>query len=221
MLVAAVLGACGTSNENPYGLSEFTSTSGSGGSPAAPGGPSPDPSVTGSPVPSGPPVHLEQAPGGAVTYRPADTFGQGAWVERGTIAATTAARQNVVDAAFAFMSERVQLSNTWQVDEPALRSVATGQALSNMRERAEAQRLAERRSVGRFVLNVASVRVSGDDARLSGCSFDGTIEVSTLGSVLSDAPGGVELTMNLQRNDDHWRVTTFPADKTYCEVPSR
>jgi hypothetical protein len=219
-VVSATLASCGKSDENPYGLADFQGTASGRGSSSAVT-PAPSATAASSPSPSGPPVHLPAVPDGAVTYHPSDTFGEGAWVERGTIVASTQARKDVVGAAFAFMSARVQLSNTWQIDEPALKAVATGQALSNMRQRADTQRAAERRSVGRFVLNVASVRISGDTARLFGCSYDGTVEVSTLGSVLSEPPGGVELPMNLQRRGDQWRVTSFPTEKTFCEVPSR
>lgn len=225
ILVSAVLvsalSSCGQADDNPYGLSDFqgSSDSAKGTSSSAGARPATSAPPERSPAPSGPPVQLPQAPDGAVRYHPSDTFGEGAWVERGTIVASTPARKDVVDAAVAFMSARVQLSNTWQVDEPALKTVATGQALSNMRERAESQRAAERRSVGRFVLNVASVRISGDAAKVAGCSYDGTIEVSTLGSVMSDPAGGVELPLNLERRRDQWRVTTFPTEKKFCEVP--
>ena len=215
------LSSCGKGDDNPYGLSDFQARGTASQAPSSVAAP-PSPSATSpsTPVASGPPVKLQQAPDGALDYRPSDAFGEGAWVERGKIAATSQARKDVVDAAVAFMAVRVELSNTWQVDEPALKTVAAGQALSNMRERAQSQRDAERRSVGRFVLNVSSVRISGDAAELAGCSYDGTIEVSTLGSVMSDAAGGVELPLNLERRGDHWRVTTFPTEKKFCEAHS-
>ncbi len=220
--VTLAVASCGSADDNPYGLSAFRGTAGTGEAAARPSASaSASQAVSPSPVPSGPAVQLPPAPGGALDYPPSDTFGEGAWVERGTIAAASRARKEVVDAAVAFMSARVRLSNTWQIDEPALEQVASGQALSNMRERAQTQQDAQRRSVGRFVLNVSSVRISDDTAVLSGCSYDGTVEVSTQGSLLSDAPGGIVLAMDLQRRADQWRVTTFPAQKTYCRANSR
>lgn len=108
------------------------------------------------------------------------------------------------------MTQRVQLSNTWKVDEPALAAVATGQAVTSARERALSQQAAERRSIGRFVVNVSSVKVEKDHATVTGCHFDSTSEVDQNGYVLVPPPGGVLISMEVQFAQGVWRVTSWP-----------
>jgi hypothetical protein len=127
----------------------------------------------------------------------------------------------VAQAALDYLSARVQLSNTWQVDESRLAEVATGQALSSARSRAAGQRAAGSHSIGPFVVNLASVAVDGQRARVTGCPFDGTVEISTEGGLLRNYAGGVALSMDLTRSGKGWRVSTFPVDETFCEAPSR
>jgi hypothetical protein len=151
-------------------------------------------------------------PPAAVTYRPADAWGEGAWVERGRVAASTAGQRAVVDAVTRYISVRVQLSNTWRVDERALAAVASGQAVTSARERAESQRERQRRSIGRFIVNLSAVRVTGSGAVVSGCDFDATSEVDDTGNVLIPPVGGVLITMQLRRTDGTWRVLDWPAE---------
>jgi hypothetical protein len=222
------LAACGSSDDNPYGLTEFQGGSsvnstqapaGAGGSGSRGSGSSAaSGSGTTRPVPS---FESRPVPSGAVTYRPSDVFSQGAWVERGQIAAGTAGQRSIVSAALAYLSARVQLSNTWQVNEPALTAVSVGQALASALDRADGQKSAQQRSIGPFELNLASVKVTAGAAVDAGCSYDGTSEISDQGSVLSDPPGGVRLSMKLVRGSSGWRVSTFPADATFCEAPQR
>lgn len=145
-----------------------------------------------------------------VTYSPADPAGEGAWVERGKVRARTEKARGAVDAVVGYMTQRVQLSNTWTVDEDALAAVATGQAVTSARERALSQQAAARRSIGRFVLNVSSVKVTGDRATVTGCHFDSTSEVDENGYVLVPPPGGVLISMKVQFAQGVWRVTSWP-----------
>jgi hypothetical protein len=145
-----------------------------------------------------------------VKYEPADPWREGAWVERGKIVAHGAAARAVVAAMTKYMSIRVQLSNTWQVDERALAAVASGEAVTTARERAERQRARDWRSIGRFIINVSSVKISGANATVTGCHFDATSEVDQDGNVLVAPPGGVLITMKLRRTGDTWRVIDWP-----------
>jgi uncharacterized membrane protein len=109
-----------------------------------------------------------------------------------------------------YLSVRVQLSNTWHVDEGALAASASGQAVTSAQERAVRQRQRDRRSIGRFIINVSAVRVDGDHAAVTGCHFDATSEVDRDGDVLIAPPGGVLITMHLQRTGRTWRVLDWP-----------
>jgi len=149
-------------------------------------------------------------PSPQVHYSPADALGQGAWAERGRIVANSAAERAVVTAVTKYLSVRVQLSNTWQVDEKALAASASGAAVTSARERAERQRQRGWRSIGRFIINISSVQVDGDHATATGCHFDATSEVDRDGDVLIPPPGGVLITMQLQRIGRTWRVLDWP-----------
>jgi hypothetical protein len=149
-----------------------------------------------------------------VKYRPADPFGQGAWVERGKIIARSATQLAAVEAVSKYLTVWVQLSNTWQVDEQALAAVASAEAVDNARVRAEHQREQNRRSIGRFIINVSSVKVSGSSATVTGCDFDATSEVDQDGNVLIGPPGGVLITMELRRTAGTWRVIESPDQAT-------
>jgi hypothetical protein len=212
----AGLTGCGGGDDNPYGLSEFSGAAAASASMQAdaPGG---TPTATG--ARAVPQVTPRPAPSGAVTYRPADRFGQGAWVEPGRIRARGADRQAVVQAVTEYFRQRVRISNTWQIDEPALARVATGAALQGARERAATQQAAGRRSIGRFVLNLSAVRVTGDRAVVQGCPFDGTSEVNASGVVLDYPPGGVRYRLDLIRDVTGWRVTSYPTRSVGCEAP--
>jgi hypothetical protein len=148
-----------------------------------------------------------------VTYRPADPWGTGAWVERGRIQATTSDQRAAVQAVLGYLSQRVRLSNTWQVDEPGLAAVAAQEAVTTARERAARQRAQGLRSVGRFVVNVSSVQVTGSTAAVSGCHFDATAEVDGNGTIVIPPPGGVQITMRVQRTSGTWRVVDWPDRK--------
>jgi hypothetical protein len=138
-----------------------------------------------------------------VRYRPADARGMGAWVQRGRIRAGTAPRRAVVDAVVKYLTVRVQLSNTWQVDERAL---------------AARQRERNRRTVGRFVLNVSRVSIDGRRATVTGCDFDATSEVDEVGNTIVPPPGGIRVTLELRRTGDTWRVTDWPRGPVpYCD----
>jgi hypothetical protein len=235
VLLSLGLGACARSDGNPYGLTEFTPADASG--PAAPaagptsaagsgagGGMSGDaakaPGRAGGAAVPVPTFDVAPAPKGAVTYPPSDVFGRGAWVQRGVIVAPGSARQAVADAAMAYLSARVQASNTWRVDAARLPELATGQALSSARARVQDQRAAQSHSIGPFVVNLDQVTVNGDQARVSGCPFDGTIEISPQGGLLRNYAGGVVLSMDLARRGNNWQVSTFPADEKFCEAPA-
>ena len=202
-LVLAGLLLAGCAQPNPYALPDYTATS-----TARPAGAA-DPQVSAGPGRPARVVRLATPPP-QVTYLPADALGQGAWVERGRIKAHTRAKRAVVTAVKKYLSVRVQLSNTWQVDEQALAATASGQAVASARERAKRQRERDQRSIGRFILNVSAVRVTGDHATVTGCHFDATSEVDRNGNVLVPPPGGVLITMHLQRTGDTWRVLDWP-----------
>jgi hypothetical protein len=207
LLVGAfALAGCGGSN--PYSLPAYAGSPGAqpsnaAGAPARPSG-----AATSSVLPT--PPRATRPPSSDVTYTPADPWGEGAWVERGAIATHTAAQRAAVTAVTTYMSLRVQLSNTWQVNETALAATASGQALTAAQQRAESQQKLGQRSVGRFIINVSSVHVAGDQASVTGCHFDGTSEVDRNGYVLVPPPGGVLITMNVQLTGGIWRVTSWP-----------
>ncbi len=207
-LVAAsfLLSGCGQSGgSNPYALPSFDGSAGA--RPADPTAAGASPSVR-APAPA--PVVRMTAPPTAVTYRPADAYGEGAWVERGHSVAAGATQKAAVDAVVKYLSLRVQLSNTWVVDEQALAKVAAQEALTTAEQRAVDQREADRRSIGRFVVNVSSVEVTGSSASVTGCDFDGTSEVDPHGGVMVAPPGGVLITMELARIGGSWRVVQWP-----------
>jgi hypothetical protein len=159
------------------------------------------------------PIEREATPTPAVDYPPADARGMGAWVERGRVEATTSRQKAAVAAVQKYLDVRVRLSNTWQVDEPALAAVASGAALTSARNRAAFQRKRELRSIGRFVLNVSTVRVDGpakDRATVTGCDFDATSEVDAGGNIVVPPPGGILVTMKVRRTGGIWRVTDWP-----------
>jgi hypothetical protein len=160
--------------------------------------------------PGSPKVERLAKPPAAVKYTPADPRGQGAWVERGSINAGTIQDRAVVDAAVKYLSLFVQLSNTWLVDQPAVAAVASGQAVTATAQRAALERSRGWRTTGRFIVNVSSVQVTGASASVTGCHFDATSEVDQNGSVVVAPPGGVRITMELQRTGDTWRVSQWP-----------
>jgi hypothetical protein len=201
--LSLLLSGCGGSgSSNPYSLPTFDSSASvePSGAPAASGA---------ARVKSGPVTRMS-APPTAVKYRPADPYGEGAWVERGGSVADTATQRAAVNAVVKYMQQRVQLSNTWEVDEPALAEVAAQDALTSAQQRAEDQRKADRRSIGRFVVNVSKVTVTGSGAEVTGCDFDGTSEVDPHGGVLVPPPGGVLLSLQLSRSSGSWRVVSWP-----------
>jgi hypothetical protein len=149
-------------------------------------------------------------PSPQVKYTPADALGEGAWAERGRIVVGSRAERTVAAAVTRYLSVRVQLSNTWRVDESALAAVASGQAVTSARERAERQRERDRRSIGRFIVNISAVRINGTHATVTGCHFDATSEVDRDGNVLVAPPGGVLITMHLRRTGSTWRVLDWP-----------
>ncbi|WP_285601048.1 hypothetical protein [Kineosporia sp. NBRC 101731] len=222
VVVVAVLGPAlaGCGSDNPYELPEYRSGEASGqlsGSPGTDRTPAAG-GATSTPAPSGtgsiPKVSREPSPAStAVTYTPADARGEGAWVERGKVRARTQNAKDAVDAVVGYMQQRVQISNTWTVDESGLAAVASGQARTSARERAASQQAAGRRSVGRFVVNVSSVRVKGDALIVTGCHFDGTSELDENGYVLVPPPGGMLIRMKVQKEQGVWRVTAWPTSK--------
>jgi zona occludens toxin (predicted ATPase) len=197
-LVVIGLLLAGCNQGNPYSLPEYGASSAS-----------PTATTDAQPNRSARVVRLATPPP-QVKYTPADALGQGAWVERGRITTRSPAQRAVVTATKKYLAVWVQLSNTWQVDEQALAATASGEAVTNARERAEQQRKRDQRSVGRFIINVSSVRVDGDEATVTGCHFDATSEVDRDGNVLIAPPGGVLITMHLQRTGRTWRVHDWP-----------
>jgi len=195
--VGWMLTACGAAG-NPYALPKYN--------PKAP-------VATGSQAPASPgrpTVHRAATPPPEVKYTPGDAWGEGAWVETGTIVAGSPQARAAVATVTKYLSVRVQLSNTWQVDEPALEAVASGEAVTTAQEWAASQREKGRRSIGRFIINVSSVQLSGSSASVTGCNFDATSEVDQGGNVVIPPPGGVRITMKLQRTGGVWRVTQWP-----------
>lgn len=210
--VALVLAGCllsGCAQEDPSDLPEYD--------PAATG-PRPTAAVTEA---TRRPVERDPAPAPSVRYRPADALGRGAWVERGRVEVTSSRKKAAVDAVQKYLSVRVQLSNTWVVDEPALAAVASGVALTTARDRAASQREQKRRSIGRLILNVSSVRLDGDNgdtATVTGCDFDATSEVDEAGNIVVPPPGGILLTLTVRRTGGIWRVTDWPDGPVpYCD----
>ena len=198
---ALLLAGCGRAGANPYALPDYDAAL------VGPTGTAPALSSTkrGSDRPE-----RAVTPSPQVHYTPADALGQGAWAERGQIVAGTPTQRAVVSAVIKYLSVRVQLSNTWRVDEQALAATASGQAVTSARERAERQQVRGRRSIGRFIINISSVQVKGDHATATGCHFDATSEVDRDGNVLIGPPGGVLITMKLQRTGRTWRVLDWP-----------
>jgi hypothetical protein len=197
LIAGCLLAGCGQAN--PYSLPEYDGKATSTGSPAESG-----------PTRRSNDILRVATPSPEVRYRPADALGQGAWVKRGRVVAKTSTQRAVARAVMRYLSVRLQLSNTWQVDEQALAASASGQAVTNARERAEQQRRDDLRSIGRFIMNISSVQVNGDQATVTGCHFDATSEVGRDGNVLIAPPGGVLITMHLRRTGNTWRVLDWP-----------
>ncbi len=225
---AVTLSGCGS--DNPYELPRYQSGAASAGTaPSSPGSVDPastdavDPAAPATKKPSGPTpsdtepiptVPRQASPGSAaVTYTPADEQGEGAWVARGKVRARPAPGQGGLDHRANYMGQRVQISNTWKVDEAALAAVATGQARTSAQERAAEQQAAGRRSIGRFVVNVSSVKVRGSRATVTGCDFDSTAEVDANGYVLVPPPGGLLISMEVQNTQGVWKVASWPTQK--------
>lgn len=210
VLCACVLAGCGEGN--PYSLPDYD-----GASPApAPAsgrgsGPSSGPATEDADRPRAGRVYREPTPPPQVRYRPADARGTGAWVERGRVVARSPSQRAAVTAVERYLTVRVRLANTWQVDEAALAEVAAGQAVTSARQRAGLQRDQELRTIGRFVLNVAAVRVQGSRASVTGCHFDATSEVDEDGDTVVPPPGGVRITMDVRRTGETWRVVRWPS----------
>lgn len=204
-VLATALLVAGCGGSNPYELPAYDPAAATVAPPAASGA---------APAPRGTirPKKLAERPA-QVRYAPADPWGQGAWVERGRVSASGTAERAAVDAVSRYLSLRVQLSNTWVVDERALVAAAEGQAVTSAQERAAAQRQRDRRSVGRFVLNVSSVRVAGDTATVTGCDFDATSEVGPDGRILVPPVGGVLITLQVRRTGNAWRVVDWPTTR--------
>lgn len=198
LAVTFLLAGCGRTN--PYSLPEYDEAKASSTASAAAAGA--DGTATTKP-PTAPPSPQ-------VLFRPADALGQGAWAERGEVNVDSRPERAVVKAIVKYLAVRVELSNTWVVDEKALAAVASGQAVTSARERAERQKDRGRRSIGRFVVNLSAVRVAGDRATATGCHFDATSEVDQDGNVLVAPPGGVLITMHLRRTGGTWRVLDWP-----------
>ena len=199
VVLVGLLTGCG--RPNPYALPEYDAAqAGPTGAGSKPG-----PKAAG-------PAKIERVatPSPQVRYTPADALGQGAWAERGRVVARSRAQRAAVAAVVKYLAVRVELSNTWKVDERALAATASGQAVTSARERAERQRERGRRSIGRFIVNVSSVQVDGDRAVVTGCHFDATSEVDRDGNVLIAPPGGILITMKLQRGGGTWRVLDWP-----------
>ncbi|GAB3239765.1 hypothetical protein [Kineosporia babensis] len=227
-LSVATLSGCGS--DNPYELPEYQPGQAAGSLSEAEPGPDADgdpdtgdgPSGAGSKSSDASPSETEPIPtvsrqpspaSSAVTYEPADPAGEGAWVERGKVKARNQRGRAAVDAVVGYMTQRVQLSNTWQVDEDALAAVATGQAVSSARERALSQEAAGRRSTGAFVVNVSSVKIKDDRATVTGCHLDRTSEVDENGYQLVPPPGGVLISMEVEFAQGVWRVSSWPTEK--------
>ncbi|GAB6901766.1 hypothetical protein [Kineosporia succinea] len=223
-IVAALTGAtlAGCGSDNPYDLPEYESGEASGASAPSVSGAGTG-GATSAPAPSEtesiPTVSRAASPASTdVTYSPADARGEGAWVERGKVRAGTADAKSAVDAVVGYMEQRVRISNTWTVDEAALAAVASGPALTSAQERAASQQAAGRRSVGRFVVNVSSVRGSGDTLTVTGCHFDATSELDENGYVLVPPPGGMLIRMKVQKAQGVWKVTSWPTKEApTCE----
>jgi hypothetical protein len=202
VVAGCLLAGCGSS-ANPYALPKYDGASAGATAPARPG-----PSQR--PVSRASKVRPMASPPPEVKYSPADAWGEGAWVESGAIRVHSARQRAVVEAMTKYLALRVELSNTWQVDERALAAVASGEAVSTARARAELQRARKWHSVGRFVVNVSSVKINGSDASVTGCHFDATSEVDQNGGPVISPPGGVLITMKLHKSGETWRVVDWP-----------
>ena len=201
VVASSALSGCAKAG-NPYALPEYNSDAAAALAQNRP---------TGTPLPKGSSkVKRLAQPPAAVKYTPSDPRGEGAWVERGSVNAGTIQDRAVVDAAVKYLSLFVQLSNTWQVDQPAVAAVASGQAVTAAAQRAALERSRGWRTTGRFIVNVSSVQVDGASASVTGCHFDATSEVDQNGGVVVAPPGGVRITMELQRTGDTWRVSQWP-----------
>ncbi len=206
---SAVLTGCGAGSgaANPAGLPTYD--------PNAPAAASALPSAGGGAATSTrasvPKPTIAPSPG--VKYTPADPLGEGAWVQRGKVVAGSAQKRAAVAAVMKYLSIRVQVSNTWVVDQAALAAVASGQALTSAQERAQHERDRDWRAVGRLTVNISSVQLDGAHATVTGCHFDGTSELDGNGQVVIGPPGGIRLTMNLLRTQNTWRVVTWPDHK--------
>jgi len=211
LAVVLVIGSCvltgcgaGSGAANPAGLPTYDPNAAAVGSAVQ----STSASTTRIPLPK---PTITPSPG--VKYTPADPLGEGAWVERGKVVAGSAQKRAAVAAVVKYLSIRVQVSNTWTVDQAALAAVASGQALTSAQERAQHEKERDWRAVGRLTVNISSVQLNGSHATVTGCHFDGTSELDENGQVVIGPPGGIRLTMKLLRTNDIWRVVKWPDHK--------
>jgi hypothetical protein len=202
LVVVGLLSGCGEPVKNPYALPEYNAKA--TGAPAS-GSPAPRTAAD-----DGPAVTRVATPSPGVHYTPADVLGQGAWIEPGRIVARTPAQRAVVQAMEKYLSVRLQLANTWTVDEAALAETATGYALTSAQAWAGDQRELKRRTVGRLTVNVSAVQVAGDRATVTGCHFDATSELDQNGRVMVSPPGGILLTLQLRRVNNTWLAFDWP-----------
>lgn len=184
LLVACILSACGGSSEPDepaptIGGDAETST----------------PSET--PTPS-------EAPTSAGD--PADADDSGNDVYARDIVAETPDQQAVADAWVAYWTLRSASYGAAEVS-PDLGTVATGEAASEVIDYVAMLASKKWRTEGDLIIDVASVEVEGDSARLRSCMENGTVDRDASGEAVEVLVPYYDTTATLVRSDNAWRVS--------------
>lgn len=158
------------------------------------------------------------SPSATVTYKPADPLGEGAWAELGQVTVRSPAEQVVVDAYLRMDQVGLQAFNTRVLDETALNAVLEGEYLAGARTAIQWRRQQNLWTVGRSVLNVLSVDITGSSATLHVCNFDGTSEVGTSGRNVVQPPGSGAAFIVMNRRDGVWRASSSRKDPAKCDA---
>jgi hypothetical protein len=204
---AALTGAAAIALITLVGCSGSNTTNNSGPTSATSQTSSATPSPTSTPTPSA-----------TVTYKPGDPRGMGAWVELGLLAARTPEERVVIDAYVKGQQVRAEAFNTRVVDEAAFTSAMEGTALSGARVNVKWRIDKNLWTIGRVVLNVLSVQVSGTTATMRVCNFDASSEVDKTGQNVIQPPGSVGAVLTFVQRDGVWRGASGVKDTARCDA---
>jgi hypothetical protein len=204
---AALTGAAAIALITLAGCSGSNTTNNSGPTSATSQTSSATPSPTSTPTPSA-----------SVTYKPGDPVGMGAWVEVGLVNTRTPEERVVTDAYIQMDRVGLQAYNTRVIDEAALASVMEGPWLTGTKKQVQWRIDQKLWTVGRSVINVLSVRISGATATMRVCNFDGTSEVEKGGHNVVQPPGSYGVIVTMVQRGGVWRAFHSVKDPVKCDA---